>query len=279
MSTVSTAIPQGYFFKTASFVADLFEQHRVIRELVRNDFRARYLGSFLGITWAFVQPTVTILILWFVFEVGFRTGPVGEHPYVVWLMCGLLPWNFFSDALSNATHSVSDNSYLVKKMVFRVSILPVVKIISSSLIHFFFLLILFGLIFLLEPNPPTLHLLQIPYFFLAQFVLLLGLSWITSAIVIFMKDLGQIIAIVLQFGFWLTPIFWQLSIIPERHRGWMKLNPMFYVIDGYRSALLEHRWFWEEGALTAYYWIVCLLVLFLGGVVFSRLRPHFADVL
>jgi ABC-type polysaccharide/polyol phosphate export permease len=94
-----------------------------------------------------------------------------------------------------------------------------------------------------------------------------------------MKDLGQIIAIVLQFGFWLTPIFWQLSIIPERHRGWMKLNPMFYVIDGYRSALLEHRWFWEEGALTAYYWIVCLLVLFLGGVVFSRLRPHFADVL
>ena len=262
-----------------SFLADLVSQRRVIKELCKNDFRARYLGSFLGVTWAFVQPTVTVLIMWFVFEVGFRSGPVGSHPYVIWLMCGLLPWNFFSDALANGTNSLTENAYLVKKVVFRVSVLPVVKICSSLIVHLVFMVVLFVLLALYDPTSVSWHMLQIPYFLCAQMILLLGLTWMTSVIVVFVKDLSQIVTIVLQFGFWLTPVFWNYNIVPERYRIFVKLNPMFYIVEGYRNSLLGNSWFWSSPEQTVYFWCVCLAVFLVGGLIFMRLRPHLADVL
>jgi len=267
------------FYKFITFLSDLISQRRVIHELCKNDFKSRYLGSLLGVTWAFVQPTITVLVLWFVFEAGFRTGPVENHPYVIWLMCGLLPWNFFSDALASGTYSLTEHGYLVKKMVFRVSILPVVKIFSSLIVHVVFLGILLALLVFYDPAPPSWHLLQVPYFLFAQFVLLLGLTWISSSIVVFVKDFGQVISILLQFGFWLTPIFWSFSIVPERYRTLLKLNPMFYIVDGYRNALLGNSWFWTDLTMTYYFWGVCSVVFVAGGFIFMRLRPHFADVL
>ena len=106
--------------------------------LSKNDFKTKYAGSYMGIIWAFIQPLVTIVLYWFVFEKGLKSGAVSEIPFILWLMAGLIPWFFFQEALVNATNCFSEYSYLVKKVVFNINILPIVKVLSSLFVHVFF---------------------------------------------------------------------------------------------------------------------------------------------
>jgi lipopolysaccharide transport system permease protein/teichoic acid transport system permease protein len=250
----------------------------MILQLTARDFKVRYLGSYLGLLWAFIQPAVTILIFWFVFEVGFKSAPVSDIPFVLWLITGIIPWFFIADTLSSATNSIVENSFLVKKVVFRVSMLPIVKLLAALIIHLFFVLVIFAF-FIAYGIRPTLYSLQVFYYGFAMIVLLLGFSWLTSALIIFLKDVGQIVAMFLQFGFWLTPIFWAINIVPQEYHFYLKLNPVYYIIQGYRDSFIDNIWFWEHPLYSAYYWGVAATVFVVGAVVFNRLRPHFADVL
>ena len=263
------------FFK---FLIDLYRNRGLILQLTARDFRSRYLGSYLGLLWAFIQPVVTILIFWFVFEVGFKSAPVGDFPFILWLITGIIPWFFFSDSWSSGTSSVLENSYLVKKIVFRVSMLPVVKLLSALIVHVFFVLVIF-LIFSIYHVYPGIYSLQVIYYGSSAIFLLLGLSWLTSALVVFLRDVGPLVAMLLQFGFWLTPIFWSLQLIPVNYQKYIKLNPLYYIIVGYRDSFVHKVWFWEHPVYTIYYWLITGFVFVLGALVFSRLRPHFADVL
>src|SRR5438105_7474192 len=107
----------------------------LIFELARNDFRARYTGSLLGATWAFVQPVMTIGLYLFIYQVGFRSAPPAEVPFVLWLVVGIAPWFFFGDALVGSTSSLLEYSFLVKKVVFDVTAVPTIKVLSSAFIH------------------------------------------------------------------------------------------------------------------------------------------------
>lgn len=262
-----------------SLVVEVARNRKLIWNLSKSDFKTRYAGSYLGITWAFVQPVVTVLVYWFVFQVGLRSVPIDNFPYALWLVTGLVPWFFFSEALSNATNSLLEYSYLVKKVVFKISILPVVKIISALFVHIFF--ITFTLIlFMAYGYMPTAYALQILYYTFCIFILVLGLSYITSAIVIFFKDLGQIISIILQVGVWLTPIMWNYSTMSSSKYEWIiKINPMFYIVRGYRDALIDHVWVWDRPGISIYFWCMTIMIFVIGTVVFKKLKVHFADVL
>ena len=109
----------------------------------------------------------------------------------------------------------------------------------------------------------------------------LGLVRITCAVVVFFRDLSQIIAIFLQVGVWMTPIMWNFEDLHIHGflRMIFRLNPMYYIVEGYRGALIDGRWFWEDAGLTIYFWAVTLVLLFLGKRIFNRLRVHFADIL
>jgi len=261
------------------FLKHIFENRRLLFTLSSNDFKQQYLGSYLGVTWAILRPLLFIGVMWFVFGVGFKSKPVDDGtPFILWLLCGMIPWFFFADAIGKGMNAVVSNAFLVKKVAFRVSILPLVKVISSLYIHIVFVLILL-FIFLLYGFEPTIYWLQIPYLMLCTILLLLGFGWLTSAIKVFVKDVGEIIGVVIQFGFWLTPIFWSIDIIPKEYQSIIKLNPMFYIIDGYRNALINQKWFWEDMNQTLYFLTLTFFILGLGAIVFKRLRPHFGDVL
>jgi len=190
----------------------------------------------------------------------------------------MVPWFFFSESLQSATQSILSNSFLVKKVVFRVSLLPIIQIISALTIHMFFIVFMFGM-FLYYGYTPTLYWLQIFYYLFCTIILVLGISWITSSVIVFFRDLGQIISMVIQFGFWLTPIFWSMKILPKEYHGVMQYNPAYYLVEGYRDSLIYNTWFWEKVDLGIQFWIITLLFFFGGAVVFRKLRPHFADVL
>ncbi|ODV54786.1 ABC transporter permease [Lysinibacillus fusiformis] len=251
---------------------------RLLIDLTLKDFKKKYVGSYLGILWAFVTPIITIGVFWFVFEVGFKSAPVDNFPFILWLTCGMIPWFFITDVLNNGTNSVIENDYLVKKVVFKVELLPLVKVISGLVIHFAFIIFVIG-IFLSYGYSLDLYSLQIIYYCLAVCVLVTGIIFISSALIIFLKDIGQIISVILQFGFWLTPIFWSLEQIPEKYNFYLKLNPFYYIINGYREALIYKTWFWEHPYLTIYFWTITIIMLIIGRTIFRRLRPHFADSL
>ncbi len=254
----------------------------MIYKLAKNDFRTKYAGSYLGIVWAFIQPVVTVLVYWFVFEVGFRGGedtlPV---PFVLYLIAGIVPWFFFQDGLTGGTNAMLEYSYLVKKVVFNISVLPIVKIISAAFVHLFFVCFI-TVLYCFYGYFPDLYYLQLVYYWAGLCLLILGLSYATCAVVIFFRDLSQMINIGLQIGVWLTPIMWvaqdKLVNYPVIHRI-LKLNPIYYVVTGYRDAFIYKNWFWERPLWTLYFWCFVAGSLWLGGTVFKRLRVHFADVL
>lgn len=260
------------------FLKAIFQNKTLLWSLTKNDFKQRYLGNFLGITWAFIQPTATIMIFWFVFQVGFKSQPVDNFPFILWLIAGMLPWFYFSEALSMGTNSIISNTFLVKKVVFRVSMLPIISLLTTLIVHIFFMFFMFGM-YLYYGYTPQWHWIQILYYTFATSILLLGLSWITSSVVIFFRDMGQIIAMIIQFGFWLTPIFWSMKMVPEKYHWIVELNPMVYIVDGYRNSMIYHKWFWEDMSMTIYFWTVTFIIFIVGGLTFKKLRPHFADVL
>lgn len=262
---------------------ELFQNRQLIWKLAKNDFKTRYAGSYLGIVWAFVQPIITVLLYWFVFTVALPSRAVAvkgdiEIPYILWLIAGIVPWFFFSEALSNGTNALLEYNYLVKKVVFKISILPIIKIISALFVHGFFLLFTIGL-FACYGYYPDLYTLQIIYYSACMFIFVLGLCYITCSIIIFFRDLGQIISIALQVGIWATPILWNITTLPPRLRIVFKLNPMNYIVEGYRDSLIDKIWFWENFYSTAYFWILTMCMFAFGAIIFKRLKIHFADVL
>jgi len=250
----------------------------LLLRLAKNDFKTKYAGNYLGIVWAFVQPIVTVCVYWFVFQVGFRSAPVSEYPYVLYLISGIVPWFYFQEALMSGTNCFIEYSYLVKKVVFKISILPVVKIISALFVHAFFVGFVI-LVFALCGYYPDLYVLQVIYYSFCMCVLVLGLVYMTSAVMIFFRDLGQIISIFLQVGIWLTPIMWNVEMLGEKGQFLMKFNPLYYIVCGYRDALMDKIWFFEKWKYMLYFWVVTAVIFLIGTTIYKRLRVHFADVL
>ena len=126
--------------KSKNIILEIIENRGLIKNLAKNDFKTKFAGSYLGIVWAFIQPIVTVLVYWFVFQVGLRAGDMGQVPFVLYLIAGIIPWFYFQDALSSGTNALIEYSYLVKKVVFKISILPMVKLLSALFVHGFFVL-------------------------------------------------------------------------------------------------------------------------------------------
>ena len=262
---------------------ELWGNRELIWKLARNDFKKRYAGSTMGRVWAFIQPIVTVGMYYCIFGIIFparaQLAASGvKAPYVVWLTAGLIPWFYFSEAIGGGTSALIEYNYLVKKVVFKISILPIIKVIAATFIHAFFVLLLLVLYFVFHFSP-SLYLIQLIYYSFCMYFLALAISYSTCAIVVFFRDLSQIIGILLQVGMWATPIMWEIGVIPEKYRIIFKLNPVFYIINGYHSALFEKQWFFEDFYSTMFFWITAAIIFGVGALIFKRLKPHFADVL
>lgn len=273
--------------KSSNLFCDIIENRKLIFNLAKNDFKQKFAGSYFGIIWAFVQPIITVLVYWFVFEKalnpGSRATKAGlEVPYVLWLIAGIIPWFYFSEVLTTGTNTLIEYNYLVKKVVFKINVLPVVKAVSSVFVHLFFIGFMLVL-YACYGFPPNLYMLQILYYSICMMVLALGIIYLTSAVDVFFRDLTQVVNIFLQVGIWMTPIMWNIEAMQERISGGLitilKLNPMYYIVNGYRDSMINQRWFWESPKLTIYFWVVTLLIFFLGSKAFKKLQTHFADVL
>ncbi len=200
-------------------------------------------------------------------------------PFLAWLLSGLVPWFICADCVAAGGGVVLENRFLVKKVVFRVSLLPVVRLLSLLPVHLFFIVVVVGIDWS-KGFPPTLYTLQVFYYLAALLLAGLGWTWLISALMPFLKDLGQVVAVLLQVLFFWTPLIWQMERVTDhRLRVLADLNPLTYIVQGYRESLVTHVPFWHHPLTGAYFWAVTAVLLVAGGTVFARLRSHFADVL
>ena len=261
---------------------ELWQSRHLIWKLAKNDFKKRYAGSYLGAVWAMAQPVVTVGMYYVVFDVimgGNASRTSADVPFVLFLTAGLVPWFFFSEALNNGTNALREYNYLVKKMVFKISMLPVIKVIAATFIHAFFVLLLL-IVAAIYGYYPTIYTIQLLYYSACLFIFVLALCYTTCAVVVFFNDLVQIISIALQIGMWATPILWDINNLgTSRLVAVLKLNPLVYIVNGYRSAIYEREWFFQDFFSTMYFWIVTVVLFGIGALIFKRLKVHFADVL
>jgi ABC-type polysaccharide/polyol phosphate export permease len=199
-------------------------------------------------------------------------------PFSIYLVSGMICWLYFAANLTSITSVVSSYSFLVKKVDFRLSALPIVKLIGSALPHMV-LLLLAILLAWYQGISPGAHNLQLIYYYGCMGLLLLGLGWLTSSTSVFVKDVVNIVSIITQFGLWLTPIFWAIESMPEKIQWILKLNPAYYLVSGYRHSISGELYFWQRPIdETLTFWMAALVFLSIGAITFRRLKPHFAEV-
>ncbi len=262
-------------------ILDLLKNWKMILSLAKSDFKKRFVGSYFGILWMFIQPLATILVYTLIFQVGFKSvPPVPGVPYVLWLIPGIIPWFYFQDSVLQGTGVLYEYNFLVKKVVFNVSMLPAVKLVSVFLSHVCFVIIMF-IVFAIAKVPLSFKCIMIAYFSFALSIFSLGIIYFTSAINVFFKDMGQIVAILMQFGIWMAPIMYDESLFVNRAPmvcKLLKLNPIYYIVKGYRFAMINDT-FTDIKFLTLYFWIVTIIVFAIGSKVFNKFKTHFSDVL
>lgn len=262
-------------------ILDLLKNWKMILSLAKSDFKKRFVGSYFGILWMFIQPLATILVYTLIFQVGFKSvPPVPGVPYVLWLIPGIIPWFYFQDSVLQGTGVLYEYNFLVKKVVFNVAMLPAVKLVSVFLSHVCFVIIMF-IVFIIARVPLSYKCIMIAYFSFALSIFSLGIVYFTSAINVFFKDMGQIVAILMQFGIWMAPIMYDESLFINRAPivcKLLKLNPIYYIVKGYRFAMINDT-FTDIKFLTLYFWIVTIIVFAIGSKVFNKFKTHFSDVL
>ncbi len=261
-----------------SFFSGFIDKRYVIAQLVKRDFNDKYVDSYLGLSWAVLEPIATTTILSVVFSYGFKVSGSTTEPFFIFMLTGMVAFNYFSAVILEGSQCIREYSFLVKKISFNVYLLPFVKIFSRSLFH---LVMLGVLVVALIANGvfPSFFWFQAIYYFLCMNLLLLGVTLILSSLSVFVPDLKYVITITMQFLFYATPIFWRLDMLPESLRYYVKFNPMYYVVQGYRDSFLYNTGFWEKPVEALFFLIPSLILLLLGASIFKRSKGQFADVL
>lgn len=260
------------------FLTFIYLQRDLIVSMAKRQIATSHIGSSLGFIWLVIRPAVLICVLWFVFSIGFKVQPVKDVPFVVWLTAGMSAWTLFTEILMKSTGAIIGNKNLIKKTIFPSQILPFITIISCLITHAIFLALLLILILSFHMNF-SLYFLQTLYYLFCVIVLSLGLSWAFSALNVFARDIEQLVGVILQVGFWATPIFWNIEMMPDNYHFIIKLNPMYYIVQGYRDSFITFTPFWNHLYLSIYFWVVTSGLFVIGALIFKRLKPQFADVL
>ena len=261
-----------------NFIITLFQERYLIMSLAGRQIKTQFVGSLLGFIWTFINPIVLIFTFWFIFSIGLKSQPLGNIPFAVWFTAGLAIWIAFNEIITGSVNVIIENQSLIKKTTIKPHILHVAKIFASVIPHLIFLIIL-AILILLYKLPFRLYYIQSLYYFFCMCVLALGLGWLLSAINVFIRDTALVVNMVMQFLFWLTPIVWDINIMPTQYHPFLKLNPVFYLVQGYRESFLYFIPFWGHWEMTVYFWVLTGVIFVAGATVFKKTRPHFADVL
>jgi lipopolysaccharide transport system permease protein len=262
--------------------SELYNYRELIRNLVIRDLKVRYKNSVLGVLWSLLNPLLMTLVFSVVFTVMLPNNEIDHFP--LFFLCGFLPWSFLSTSLIGGTGSIVNNSSLIKKVYFPREILPVANVLSNLVNFLVALIVLFAMVFVFRARL-TAAVLMLPLIIVAQTMFITGLALILSTANVFYRDTQHILEIVMQAWFFVTPIFYQITILPQQKvllgvtvdvQLWLRrLNPMASLVASYQDVLYwGHPTGWDFFLRTL---ATCALMLVIGYTVFCRFSSVFGE--
>ena len=252
-------------------VKDLFNYSEFLKSNVKKDIRGKYKGSFLGVLWSFINPLLSVLVYAIVFPYIMR---IKVENYLIYLITGIIPWTFFTSAINTGIISILSNADIIKKVFFPRIILPISSV-TSALVNFFISCIIILVFCIFGGVGISASLLWLPLVALIQYVMLLGFTFILSAIEMYMRDIEHIVNFVLAMAFYATPILYTPDIFPDNLSWILKINPMAYLVNAYRDIFLYHQNPSLYGLIIVGVFSVGIFII--GYIVFERLQKGFAE--
>lgn len=247
-------------------------------KLATYDFITPFKDTYLGLLWIILNPLTQIGAYWFVFGMGIRGGAaVDGHPFLLWMLAGLVPWFYISSGITSGGVSIYGKSGILTKMKFPTSIIPTYTTLTQLMNNIPVVILMF-IIFAFNDYQATIYYVQIIYYLFAATMFIIAFSLLNSALVMAMRDINKLIGTVMRFLFYMTPILWTVEKMPPKLREILLMNPILYITDGFRNSLLYNKWFWEDVNGTIYFWSFTLIVLIIGAIVHMRLRNRFSDL-
>lgn len=263
-----------------TILKEQFLNLRLIKSLGIFELKTKYAGNYLGLLWIFINPLLQIGVYWFAFGIGLKSGqPVGDIPYVYWMTVGLTVWFYVNGSLSTGTGSIYSRISIISKMNFPVSIIPTFVVFSQLIEH----LILLGttlLVFNLMGLNINIHYLELPYYVICTTAMVISFNMLLATLATFVRDVKLLVASALKFGMFLSPILWSPDHLSASLQFIMRLNPVYYLTNGYRTAIFgEGLWFYEQMGYTMYFWILVIVIFIIGATANKRMRDNLLDYL
>ncbi|MEY8260475.1 ABC transporter permease [Oscillospiraceae bacterium 50-60] len=264
---------------TVTVLTEIGQNWERMLRLSLYDYRSRDKDSYLGRIWSVLNPLIQVLTFWFVFGLGIRGGrPVDGHPFLLWMLCGLFPWFFCSSAIVTGNAAIYNKAGMVLRMRYPLATIPVGAILVAFFEHIVIILIL--LVFLLfygyTPSPVWLNVI---YYWGFGLVFFSALALVTSTLTMIARDFQKLINALIRLLFYMTPILWTIDSMPEYSRFLLSLNPILYLVNGYRDSLLYGVNFWEHMGNLLFFWCFAGGLLVLGCTLHDKYREHFNDFL
>jgi ABC-type polysaccharide/polyol phosphate export permease len=262
------------------FMRSLYKIRFMLKAMALRELKTTYVGSFFGFFWAVLNPLSQILIYGVVFGYFFKGTPppqYGTDNYFLYLVAGLIPWQFFAQTVGSSSAVLLSHRTLIKRAAgFPSEVLPIVTVISNVISQLVSIVLLFAIVIGFAHGVSLNAYLVFVYLFFLS-IICVGIGWILSSLTVFLRDIPQVIGLVLTGMFFFTPIFYSPSIVPPKALFIMKLNPIYHVIEGYRLAVLAGK----PIPITdfAYMVIASVCILGIGGFIFRKLKPEFAEVM
>lgn len=254
-----------------SLFKELFQYRELLKTNVKKDIRGKYKASFLGVLWSFINPLLQVLVYAIVFPYIMR---VQTDNYLIFLICGIIPWTWFTNSVTNGTTCITNNANLIKKVYFPREILPI-SIVTSGLINFLISCLIIILFVIFGGIGLSWHLVFLPLVVIVQYVFSLALVFLLSAFNVYVKDVEYMVVFLLNLFFYATPILYST----EMFSGWFmwifKLNPLAHIISAYRDIFYVHQIPQLLSLVTLLIGGLIVLVLCYG--VFKRLERRFAE--
>lgn len=271
---------QHFRISPREMVASFLRNRGLIWALVKREVAGRYRGSTMGILWSLFNPIFMLTIYTFVFSVVFKArwnvGSDSKTEFALMLFAGLMIFNLFSECLSRGPGLIVDNTNYVKKVVFPLDVLPWV-VFGSAFFHFLVSLSVWLIAYAFLFGPPKVTVLFLPFVVLPLVLLTLGITWFLASIGVFLRDVGQVISVLIPVLMFMSPIFYPITALPEIYQGYLRMNPLTEVIEQARAVMFQGQV--PDFAQLAIHVLASFLVLWLGFAWFQKTRKGFADVL
>lgn len=269
----------GLYRNVIKIISEIYVNFKRMVRLSLYDYNLANKDSYLGKIWSVLNPLIQIATYWFVFGVGVRSNkPIDGYAFLPWMLCGLIPWFFFSQSIVGGASSIYAKSGTVLKLKYPVSTIPV----GSVLVGFYNHLVVLGiLVFMLIcfGYYPNLYWLNIIYYFIFEFIFLSSFAMITSVFTMIARDFQKLLSSIIRFWFYMTPILWNMDNLPNLAQEILKLNPALYIVTGFRDSFLYGNMFYIHTGQMLFFWALNLVLVVVGCNLQIKFRDKFIDLL